>query len=505
MTLPSGDARATAPSMGRDMLFTLLTQVIVALGGLWLYRLLALKKGADGVAAYSLVKQVVFFTWPVAMLGLQTAIPRYVALVRDRPRASESYLLVATALTGIATAVLCALALVSPSTTASVLFGDADRSYLVLPLALTLAAMVADAVMYGYFRGRSEFRVANAVHVVGIAALPVALLLAAGGRSIETLIALMAVGLIACCAVVVGGPLLRGARSFEIAASVSAGRTLLNYGYRRVPGEIAGVVLFTIPLVLAAHFAPLDEVAYLTAGLYVLFMISIASQPVGLVFLPVLSRLCATDFDKARRYVADLATSALHIGIFITPQLVLFADVAIRAWLGPDFDQAGTIIAITVFPAGIYLLNVVLRSALDAAAVTAYNARNNLVSLAVAALAATVSLATDLAAPLNCIAWSLALGVASLGALTFLSVQRVYGLRLSEFSLPAAAALGCVTAAVAWAVDRSVIGDDDSIGALGLIAGLQLSLGVLYLAGLTRAGAAWPRQLRDRLPGRAGS
>jgi O-antigen/teichoic acid export membrane protein len=359
--------------------------------------------------------------------------------------------------------------------------------------------------MYGYFRGRSEFKVANAVHVVGVAALPVVLLVVAGGSSIETLIALMAVGLIACCAVVTARPFLRGALEFERAGSVAAARTLLNYGYRRVPGEVAGVVLFTVPIVLAAHFVSLDEVAYLTAGLYVLFMISIASQPVGLVFLPVLSRLCETDFEAARRYVGELTRSALHIGLFITPQLVLFADVAIRAWLGSDFDDAGTIIAITVFPAGVYLINVMLRSALDAAAVTAYNGRNNLISLAVCALVAAGSLAADLADPLNCIAWSLALGVLCLGVLTLVSVTRVYGLRVGEFSLPVAAALACLTAAAAWLVDRSVIGGDDSIGAIGLIAALQIVLGALYFAGLLRAGVAWPRLLLDRLPGRRAS
>lgn len=483
-------------------MLTLLTQVTVALGGLWLYRLLALKKGAEGVAAYSLVKQVVFFAWPVAMLGLQTAVPRYVALVRDRARAADSYLLAATALTGAATAALCALALVFPGTTASLLFGDSDRTFLVVPLALILAATVADSVTYGYFRGRSEFRVANAVHVVGVAALPVVLLLVVADRSIETLMVLMAAGLLACCAVVVALPLLRGVRWFEPATSRGAARTLLNYGIRRVPGEVAGVVLFTVPLVLAAHFAPLDEVAYLTAGLYVLFMMGIAFQPVGLVFLPLLSRLCATDFEAARRYVADLATCALHIAIFVTPQLVLFADVAVRAWLGSEFDEAGTIIAITVFPAGVYVLNVVLRSALDAAAVTAYNARNNLVSLVVAATAVSVSLAGDLAAPLNCIAWSLALGVMCLGLLTLRSVNRVYGLRVTDLSLPLALALGAVAAVAASLVHESLIGDDASLGALGVIAALELSLGGLYLAALMKAGVEWPRRLRDQLPGR---
>ena len=60
---------------------TMLTQVAIGLGGLFVYRLIALEKHAEGVAAYALVKQLAVFVWPVTMIGLHTAIPRSVALV----------------------------------------------------------------------------------------------------------------------------------------------------------------------------------------------------------------------------------------------------------------------------------------------------------------------------------------------------------------------------------------------------------------------------------------
>jgi O-antigen/teichoic acid export membrane protein len=502
-SVAASESREAPSRTGRDIAVTVLTQAAVALGGLWLYRLLAIEKGAEGVASYSLVKQLVFFSWPVAMVGLQTAIPRYIALVRDRPGGAESYLVAALAVIGTVTVALCGLVLAFPDATAALVFGDADRDYLVVPLALTLVATVADSITYGYFRGRSKFTIANAVHVVGVAALPVILLVAAGDRSIDTLINLMAVGLLVCCAVVIAGPLVRAARGFTTSATTDAGRTLLNYGYRRVPGEIAAIVLFTVPAVLAAHYAPLEEVAWFTAGLYVLFVVSIAFQPIGLVFLPLLSRLCATDFDTARRYVTVLTMCAVHIAIFVTPQMILFADLAVRAWLGPDFDDAGTIIAITVAPAGVYVFNVVLRSALDAAAVTAYNARNNVISLAVAAGAMVASLATDLADPLECIAASFAVGVLCLGLLTLLSVVRVYGLNARNFSLGVALALALVAGAIAFALDATLVEGDASLGLLGGILLVELGLALLYVLGLVRAGVEWPLELWDRMRRRA--
>jgi O-antigen/teichoic acid export membrane protein len=489
----------TKRGVGRDVATTLFTQATVAIGGLLLYRLIAQKKGAEGVAAYSLVKQTVVFAWPLVMLGLQTGIPRYVALGRDRAGASETYLLAAFTVTGATSLVLSVLALVSPETTASVVFGDSNRTELVFPLVATLVATLALEVTYGYFRGNSKFLVGNAVRVVAVAAFPVVLLVVAGGRPIGTLITLMAAGLFTASVLAALRPLASAVRHATRSGVLKAARVMLDYGYRRIPGEIAAVILFSVPMILAAHFVSLEQVAYLSAGFYVLAIIAIGFQPVGVVFLPLLARLCASDFEAARRYVAQLATSAIHIAIFVTPQVVLFADVAVRAWLGPEFDKGTTIIAIVVAPAGFYVFNVVLRSALDAAAVTAYNARNNVIALAVAAVAVTVSLAVEIDDPLICIAASFALGLLTLGALTLLSVMRVFRLSATQFALPIALVLGIVTAGGAWLLDRLVIGDGASLKDVLLIAALEVPLAALFVGGLIRSGVAWPAELRARL------
>lgn len=491
--------------VGRDILITTLTQVTVAVGGLLLYRLLALEKGAEGVASYALVKQISIFAWPLVMVGLQTGIPRYVALGRSRTGGAEATLIAALAITTTTLLLVSALALFSPQTTAALVFGDSDRTHLVWPLVLTLVATVALEVVYGYFRGQSDFVIGNAVRVLAVATLPVVLLLVVPERSIGTLINLMAVGLLAGSALAIAAPLLRALRTTSVPDARRAGGELLDYGHRRVVGELAAVVLFTIPPILAAHYAPLDEVAWLATGLYVIAVLSIAFQPIGVVFLPLLSRLVESDWEAARRYTGHLAAAGLHIAVFVTPQLLLFADDAVRAWLGEEFDDAGRVIRIVVLSAGVYVITIVVRSALDAAAVTAYNARNNMVSLAVATVAVVVALGADLGDPLESIAWSFTLGVACMGVLTLVSVVRVFGLPLSSLALPAALLLGSVAAGAALAADATVIGDDARGLDLAAIALLELLLAVGYVWGLVRAGAEWPRVLWARVPGRGGA
>jgi O-antigen/teichoic acid export membrane protein len=489
---------ADARGLGRDFVVTLGAQIAIAAGGLLLYRLIALEKGAEGMASYGLVKQDVLFLFPAAMLGFQMGLPRYIALDRDREGSSERYLVAAVAATGFAAALVSILLLASPGTTAAVLFGDSDRSHLVVPLVTTLLATLAGEVIWGYYRGRSEFLLPSAYRVLCVAALPVALLIAFPSEPIGRLINYMAFGALAGSVVLAARPLARGLRAIELGAVRRSVRTLLDFGYRRVPGEYASVTLMTVPPIVAAHVAPLEEVAFLTAGMYVLAVVTIAFQPVGMVFLPLLSRLCREDFEAARRWVGQLTACALHIAIFLTPQLVLFADVAVRSWLGPDFEDGGTVIRITVLPVALYVFYLVLRSALDAAAITAYNSRNNTIALLAAAIAAAVALGLDVGAPVEAIAASFAVGLSILGILTLGSIRSIFGMERAAFALPLALALSAVGAAIGALIRFAVTGDDPPLGALVGIGAVELALGAAYVAALVRAGVTWPIAIRDR-------
>lgn len=499
--MPEGTARRNGFSFRRDISVTMLGQAVVLVCGLLLYRLIALEKGAEGLASYALIKQLVVFVFPAVMLGLQTGIPRYIALDLERREEGDVYLLAAAAIIGTSTIAVTALALVSPDTTAAVMLGGEDRNELVVPLVATLVATVALEVTSGYLRGRLEFLVRTGILVVGVAAAPVFLLVAFPDESISTLITLMAAILLALCIVVIVPPLVRGARAGATRVR-SAGRTLGNYGFRRIPGEFAAIALFTLAPVSAAHFAPLDEVAFLSAGLQLLAVVAIAFHAVGLVFLPVLSHLCATDFPTAARYVSLLAACALHIAVFATPQLLLFGDTAAIAWLGPDFNDAGPIIRITMAPVAFFVFYLILHISLDAAEVRSYNSRNRVLALAAAALVAAVSLGLDLGDELEAITWSFAVGVACLGAFTLLSVNSVFGLGRSDYALRWSLLLAAAAGALGAALRFLVVGDDHSLAMLLVVAGAQLVLAVGFLAGLVRAGVPWPLELRARLRSR---
>ncbi len=167
-----------------------------------------------------------------------------------------------------------------------------------------------------------------------------------------------------------------------------------------------------------------------------------------------------------------------------------------RAWLGPGFDDAGPVVRVTVSPAALFVVYLMLRSALDAVAVVSYNSRNNLVALAFFGAAAAISLGADLGRPVMCVAWSFAIGVAAQGVLTFATVHRLFGLRHPDYglrvALPAALAAGAAGAALRPLVDGA------PAELLWLIV-VQAALAAAYVAVLIRARMPWTRLIADRL------
>ena len=481
----------------RDLGVTVLAQAAVAFGGLWLARLLAIRTGTDGFASYSLVKQAVNVFFPIVTVGLVGGLPRYLALpARERDPAPEGYLAAAVLICGAATAVAAGLALALPHLTARVFFGSPDETQLVAPFAGLLGATSAFYVAFGWFRGRVRMRAAALIQVAGFAVVPPGVVLALPGRPVDELIAWMAALLGAVSVAAVAAPLIRAVRARRRVRAGAAAGTLFHYGHRRVPGEMAQLGLFAFVPPLAAHVGSVTDVAYLSAGQQVLSVLSIAVLPVGLVMLPSLTRVWATDREAATGHVARLSAMAVQLALFASLQTLLYADIAVRAWLGPGFDDAGDVVRVTVSPAALFVVYLMLRSVLDAVAVVSYNSRNNLVALAVFAAVAGISLGADLGRPVMCVAWSFAIGVAAQGALTLITVHRLFGLRGADYgvriALPAALVAGAAGAAVRPLVDGA------PAELLWLIL-VQVVLAAAFLAVLVRARMPWTRLIADRL------
>jgi O-antigen/teichoic acid export membrane protein len=485
----------------RDVGVTLLAQVAFAALSLLLYRLLAQKTGTDGFASYALVRQAAAILFPVITVGLVGGLPRYLALpAGERTPSAEVYLLAGFAICGSVAAVAAFLALAFESSTASLFFGESSRTELVAPFVALLVAFTVFQLAYGYNRGLLRVRTASALQVGAYALPPPLIVLAFAGEPVETLILLAAGTLAVLSALAIARPLVRSFRLPARRGFEAASGSLWNYGHRRVPGELAQLGLFVLVPIVAAHAGTLTDVAYLTAGQQVLSMLSLAVMPIGLVLLPSLARLWEDNRERAREYVGQLTAFAAHVAIFLSLQTILYADIAVRIWLGSGFDEAGSVVRVVVAPAALFVVYLMLRSTLDAVEVRSFNSRNNIIALAVFGLVAASFLALDVTDPAHSVAWAFCAGVTTQGLLTFLTVHGLFHLSLSGYRFGLAVPLGIATGAAALAA-RPVI--DGSAAELPLLVALELVLAGLYFGALVRARAGWVVLLTERFFQRA--
>jgi hypothetical protein len=204
----------------------------------------------------------------------------------------------------------------------------------------------------------------------------------------------------------------------------------------------------------------------------------------------------AENRERTAEHVAQLSSFAASVALFASVQAVIYAGIAVTAWLGPEFEDAGSILTVMVAPTALFVVYLMLRSPLDAVAVKSYNSRNNLLALLAFVVVAALLLGLELTSPALGVAWAFAVGVATQGALTFATVHRFFAVRWHDYgfqyTVPSALAVGLLGLLARPAIDGAP-------ATLLLLIGLQLVLAALYFGAIALSPVAWPKLLAARL------
>lgn len=504
----AGPNRTGAPPPGRPaprrlhpllagLGITFVGQVLAGVGTLVLYRLVADSAGKDGFASFALAKGTVSLLFPVVTVGLVAGLPRTLAMTRGgEGQRAEAYAVAAAVICGAVAGACWLVSVTLPGVVRGVFFGGEGSDALVAATGALMLATATFYVAYGWFRGHQRFVAANVLQVLAAAAIPVAVLVAVPDLGVTSLVWIMALALGGLSLAFVAGPLWRGLRAGG-AQLAAAGRTLLDYGARRVPGEIAQVALFALVTVVAAHVTSLEDVALLAAAIQLMTVLTVGLTPIGTVLLPSLAERWAADPEAVRRQVRLLAGLAAHLGLFASLQMLVFADVILGAVFGSGFEESERLARTALVAAGPYVFYMIMRSSLDAVSVKSFNTRSNLVGLAMFAGVAAVLLGLDVLDPALAVACAFAAGVLAQGGLTVLFVRRLFAVPVSAFSLGPALALGTATGLAALALHPLV---DGSQAPLALIVAVELALASVFFGGLFLAGTGWAALVRERWP-----
>ena len=366
----------------RDYATTFITEILFVVSYLLCFRIVADHLGSFGFGEYALARRTLAVLTPLGALGLDLAVARFVAHSLGRGDTGRGYVPAAIGLQ-LAAMVIVSLPLLAFSEFfATLFFGGKQFRDLVLPLPLLIIGGGLQGIAYGYFRGRLQIQRANLLAFwIHVATPLVAVLLITG--SVFAILVATGVAWIAISLLALATAQLHLVKPRERAME------LVKFSVPRIPGDLMQLLLFALPAILVAHVADIAVAGSVALGVAALGMIGAGSGAVGMVLLPVASRMIAAESRHELRTliisVGRIWGLALLLG---TLSIELLAQPIVSAYLGAGLVSGAVmplrIVMLGALPWGAYIS---LKSVIDAQHVRAVNARNMLMACLVFLLA----------------------------------------------------------------------------------------------------------------------
>lgn len=415
----------------RDLVLTMATELSILIAGLALVSLFGRLLGPVALGEFLLVRRITSWLINGALLGMGNAIPRYVAYSVKKPEADRRGYFVA----GLICLLTCAAGVEIVfcfwrRSLAHWLFGSTQFTYLILPLGLLFAGLAAQTAIYGYYRGVLEMKRANAIQLFHFAIIPLGAVALLYRTQSVALILDVTGALTLVAAAIFAWPICRDIAHERLGRIKPHAMELLRYGIGRVPGTFGSDALLSLGPLIATHYVSMAKVGYLLLGASFLMVMGYTTGPVGVLLLSKLSAMVGQNrMAEARSSLMHLVGAILDVSVFAAFQLVVFADVLIRAWVGTRFLEALTVTRLLILAIPPFLFYMTLRSCIDAASIKPWNTGNVLISLAIFGVLIT---GTIKLMPVNFLldgfAGSLVVALLVLGFLTARTFRRLYSL-----------------------------------------------------------------------------
>ncbi|GIF14501.1 lipopolysaccharide biosynthesis protein [Actinoplanes teichomyceticus] len=327
--------RSVPAAVRQDYAATLAVQWLVLGAGLYLFHLVAQRGSVGGFAYYQIARGVVSTFQPVLLLGLGLGLQRYLPRTEHTTRRlarhalyTETALVVVAGLTGAAAGQWIAARL-----------GLSGGRLAVVAIVVMLGGNCLCTVALAALRGNQQVLDANLTYGLGLGLMPLVGYFAA--ERIEDFLIVQGVG---AAAIGVWGMLVVRRRPPAVAGTAEPTlRTLLAYGVRRMPGEVALPALYTFPTFAVAVALPGGpEAGYVGFATSAVTLICSFFSMLTPVLLPRLSRLFhrAGEDTGVRRVLTALPVLAAMLAVVPTLIIVGFAPALVHGFLGAEFSAA---------------------------------------------------------------------------------------------------------------------------------------------------------------------
>jgi O-antigen/teichoic acid export membrane protein len=330
----------------RDFVASTGTFWLTLASGLLLFHLVAGRSGTAGFAYYQVARGAVATIQPLVIAGLVQALHRYL------PRAGRRIRVLAWQVFLLEVVVLNVLGLITLRFADDVgrLFGIGGAAQVRAVVLLTAGSCLC-ALAVAALRGCGDVRLSNLVSLIGFGLAPLAAF--AVTSEIEVFLTLQGAAL---AAMAVWGIIAAGPRGVEKSPAqprpTPSLRTLLRYGIRRTPGDIALPGLFAFPTFFAAgassNAAEAGYVGFTTSTITLICAIFGMLTP---VLLPRLSEHAHDAGGDGHGLSAELAHglrvlpfAAAGVATLASAVVVVTAPPVVHWFLGAGFGEAVAIV-----------------------------------------------------------------------------------------------------------------------------------------------------------------
>ena len=411
--------------MRKKYVITFVTEFLVLISSILVYKLAAVFLGNAGFSEYALSRRALSLIQPALILGFGVAIPRYVAYSsQSMTKHSDFYFVSGGGLLLLVVLVASSVMYLFKDNIAFLIFGAREYNYLIFPLGLMLAGIVSHLLCYTYFQGKLDMVKANVLQIINIAVIPlVAFLFSNNTAKILAVMGMLwlSTSMISCFLI-----LRRLEKPGTILDILPYAKELLIYGIQRVPGDFGLAALLSLVAIFTAHTGGgVEQAGYVAFGVSILSAAGSVFAPIGIVLLPQASQMVAkVEMARLRYYVKRILALTIVSTLIGLILFIMFGEEIIRLYLGSSFlgvASAAKLIALGVVP---YAVFVSMRSILDSYYLRAVNAKNILISLVLFVMCGGVSLVLPTSYRVLVIGFVLALLL--LSVLTLIDIRKIF-------------------------------------------------------------------------------
>ncbi|GIE35427.1 hypothetical protein Ait01nite_084720 [Actinoplanes italicus] len=335
--------RLVPAAVRRDYVATLVVQNFVLAVGLLLFHLVARRGSVDGFTFYQIARSAVSTLQPALLLGLGVGLYRYLPRAEHTGRrlARHALYIEAAAVTAVT------LAAIAAGDDIAAVLGLPGGQSAVTAVLIMLAGNCLCTVSLAALRGSQQVIDSNLALGLGFGLIP--LFAFALTEKIEDFLVFQGIG--AALVGVWGTLVVRPAPVTAAAVPEPGIKTLIAYGVRRMPGELALPALYTVPTLAVAVTMPgSGEAGYVGFTTSAVTLICSMFAMLTPVLMPRLSRLFQRPEEQGgvRQLLATLPLLAAVAAAVPAIVIMLFAPAMTRGFLGPEFSAAVPVLRLGV-------------------------------------------------------------------------------------------------------------------------------------------------------------